>query len=142
MVLPDVNILVYSHRPDSPHHSRVHRWLKAVLSSEQAFGISSLALSGFLRVVTNSKAFRFPTPLSEALAFIEAIRNRPNCVAIEPGSRHWSIFDRLCRAVEAQGNLIPDAYFAALAIESGCQWISTDSDYGLFPGLRWHNPLR
>jgi len=142
MVLPDVNVLVYSHRTDSIHHSQFHGWLKDVLGSEEAFGISNLALSGFLRVVTNPKAFLFPTPLVEALAFVEAIRNRPNCVTIEPGPRHWSIFERLCRTVEARGNLIPYAYFAALAIESGCDWISTDSDYGLFPGLRWHNPLR
>jgi len=142
MVLPDVNVLVYSHRPDSPHHSRIHSWLKTALGSEQAFGLSNLVLSGFLRVVTNPKAFHVPTPLLEALAFIEVIRNRPNCVLIEPGPRHWSIFDRLCRAVKAKGNLVPDAYFAALAIESGCEWISTDRDYGLFPELRWHNPLR
>ena len=141
MVLPDVNILVYSHRPDSIHHTRINDWLRGVLGSDQAFGMSSLVLSGFLRVVTNPKAFRFPTPLPEAFAFVEAIRNRPNCMLIEPGPRHWSIFERLCRAVEAQGNLVPDAYFAALAIESSCKWISTDSDFGLFPELRWHNPL-
>lgn len=141
MVLPDVNILVYSHRTDSPHHSHLHGWLAQVLGSEEAFGISPLVLSGFLRIVTNPKAFRFPTPLPDALAFVEAIRNRPNCVMIEPGLRHWSIFERLCRTVEAKGNLIPDAYLAALAIESGCDWISSDRDYGLFPGLRWRNPL-
>jgi toxin-antitoxin system PIN domain toxin len=142
MVLPDVNVLVYSHRTDSAHHSSIHDWLKGVLGSEQAFGISNLVLSGFLRVVTNPKAFLVPTPLVNALAFVEAIRNRPNCVTIEPGPRHWSIFERLCRAVEAKGNLVPDAYLAALAIESGCEWISTDNDFGLFPDLHWQNPLR
>lgn len=41
----------------------------------------------------------------------------------------------------AKGNLIPDAYLAALAIESGSEWITTDRDYSRFPGLRWRHPL-
>jgi len=31
--------------------------------------------------------------------------------------------------------------FAALAIESGSEWITTDRDYARFPGLRWRHPL-
>jgi predicted nucleic acid-binding protein len=60
---------------------------------------------------------------------------------ISPGSRHWGIFVDLCRKVGAKGNLIPDAYLAALAIESGSEWITTDRDYARFPGLRWRHPL-
>ena len=37
---------------------------------------------------------------------------------------------------DESGNLIPDAYLAALAIESGSEWITTDRDYERFPGLR------
>ena len=36
-----------------------------------------------------------------------------------PGPRHWGIFTRLCDQVEARGNLVPDAYLVAIAIESG-----------------------
>jgi hypothetical protein len=62
-------------------------------------------------------------------------------VTLAPGERHWDIFQRLCREVNAKGNLIPDAYLAALAIESGSEWITTDRDYARFPGLRWRHPL-
>ena len=65
----------------------------------------------------------------------------PNRVEVVPGERHWAIFSRLCREAGARGNLIPDAWFAALAIESGCEWITTDRDYARFPGLRWRHPL-
>ena len=41
----------------------------------------------------------------------------------------------------AKGNLVPDAYLAALAIESGCEGTTTDRDYARFPGLRWRHPL-
>ncbi|MBI3976704.1 MAG: PIN domain-containing protein [Chloroflexi bacterium] len=51
------------------------------------------------------------------------------------------MFTRLCEAARARGNLIPDAYLAALAIESGSEWITTDRDYSRFPGLKWRHPL-
>ena len=38
-------------------------------------------------------------------------------------------------------SLVQDAWFAALAIEHGCQWISTDAVYGRFRGLRWQRPF-
>jgi uncharacterized protein len=63
-------------------------------------------------------------------------------VPIVPGQRHWEIFTRLCREANAKGNLVPDAYLAALAIESGSEWMTTDRDYGRFPGLRWRDPVR
>jgi predicted nucleic acid-binding protein len=69
------------------------------------------------------------------------LRSRPNCVPVAPGVRHWNIFINLCESVRAKGNLVPDAYFAALAIESGCEWITTDSDYARFSGLRWRHPF-
>ena len=34
------------------------------------------------------------------------------------------------------------AWLAALAIESGCEFVTTDRDYSRFPGLRWENPLQ
>ena len=39
-------------------------------------------------------------------------------------------------------DLVPDAYLAALAIESGSEWITTDRDFSRFPGLRWRHPLQ
>jgi toxin-antitoxin system PIN domain toxin len=79
--------------------------------------------------------------LSAALAFVEEVRDQPNCVIVRPGPRHWELFTDLCRRVNARGNLVPDAYLAALAIESGSEWITTDRDYARFPGLRWRHPL-
>ena len=141
MVLADVNVLVYAHRQDSPRHREYLGWLNRVLSSDAAFGISDLVLSGFLRVVTHPRVFRDPTPLDHALTFAASIRDHPNAVTIVPGERHWDIFQRLCREANTKGNLIPDAFLAALAIESGAEWITTDRDYARFPGLQWRHPL-
>ncbi len=141
MLLFDVNILVYAHRKDGPDFSRYQAWFQEALGAEP-FGMADVVLSGFVRVVTNPRIFSETTPIEVALAFGEAIRFRPNCVPVAAGPRHWSIFSGLCRAVNARGNLVTDAHLAALAIESDCEWISTDSDFARFPGLRWRHPLR
>ena len=141
MVLTDVNVLVYAHRTDAPGHSAYREWLEELINGDQAYGISDLVLSGFLRVVTHPRVFDPPSDLASALAFAQAIRSQPNAVLIAPGLRHWGIFVNLCEATRVKGNLVPDAYLAALAIESGSEWITTDRDYSRFPGLKWRHPL-
>jgi toxin-antitoxin system PIN domain toxin len=91
--------------------------------------------------LTNPKAFNLPTTLDEALAAADRLRTQSNCVLVSPGPMHWDIFVRLCRAAGAKGNLVADAYLAALAIESGAEWVTTDRDFSRFPGLRWRHPL-
>jgi uncharacterized protein len=141
MVLPDVNVLIYAFRQQSPRQAEFHQWLDSAVNGPASFGLYDAVLSSFLRIVTNPRVFRVPTPLEAGLAFLEALRGSPNCVLVTPGPRHWLIFVDLCRKVEARGNLIADAYLAALAIESGCQWITTDRDFARFPGLNWKHPL-
>jgi toxin-antitoxin system PIN domain toxin len=141
MVLLDVNILVYAHREDSPQHSAMKAWLMSLIEGDEAYGMSDQALSGFLRIVTHPRIFKAPSPLDVALAFVSDVRERPNCVVINPGPRHWGLFTRLITDCDARGNLIPDAWFAALAIEHGCEWISMDRDFARFSGLRWRLPL-
>jgi toxin-antitoxin system PIN domain toxin len=141
MRLVDVNVLVYAHRLDTPRHQEYADWLRNLLAEQEPYGISDLILSGFLRVVTNPKAFKLPTPLETAVAFAELLRSQPNCVPVAPGPRHWDIFTQLCLTAGVKGNLVPDAYLAALAIESGSEWITTDRDFSRFRGLRWRHPL-
>lgn len=141
MILCDVNIYVYAARIDSPDHDKYRRWLEDIVKRDEAFGVSELVLSSFMRIVTRAGIFDVPSTLDEALGFVTALRVHPNCVPISPGPRHWNIFVDLCRKASAKGNLVPDAYLAALAIESGSEWISTDRDYARFPDLRWRHPL-
>lgn len=137
----DVNVLVYAQREDAPNHRAYREWLELVLSGEDAFALSELVLSGVVRVLTHPRVFDPPTPLERALLFVDTLRQCEQCVPVAPGARHWEIFRRLCRAAGAKGNLVPDAYLAALAIESGSEWITTDRDFSRFPGLRWRHPL-
>lgn len=141
MLLPDVNVLVYAHRQDGPEHPVYRRWLDELVSADAAFGMADVVLSGFLRIVTNPRVFARPTPVDLAVSFAEELRGLPNCVTVTPGPRHWSIFSRLCLEAGAKGNLVADAYLAALAIESGSEWITSDRGFSRFPGLRWRHPL-
>lgn len=141
MILHDVNVLVYSYRQDIERHDDYRASFDEVVVSPSAFGYSSLALAGFVRVVTHPKMFAVPSLLEDALDFVEAVKGQPNAVEIRPGSRHWQIFIGLCESSQARGNLVSDAYHAALAIESGSELITTDRDFARFPGLRWRHPL-
>lgn len=141
MILLDVNVLVYAHRKDTPEHDRYRDWLEDLINGESAYAVSDLVLSGFLRVVTHPRVFADPTPLDIALAFVTEIRDRPNCVTAKPGDRHWEIFLRSCKESGTRGNLIPDAFLAAIAIESGFEWITTDRDFSRFHGLNWRHPF-
>lgn len=139
MELPDVNVLIYAHRADAPEHQRYAAWLTALTRSEAPFALSETVLAGFLRIVTNPRIFDPPTPMDTAIAFCQRLIDWPRAVVIAPSRRHWEVFVGLCASV--QGPLVTDAYLAALAIEHGCELVTTDSDFARFKNLRWRHPL-
>jgi uncharacterized protein len=141
MILLDVNVLVHAHREDTEHHESIKDWLESALDKPGTVAVSDLALSGCLRIITHPKVFKEPTPVALALEFVQDLRSRAEVHLLAPGPLHWEIFTNLCQKVEMRGNLIPDAYHAALAIESGCEWITLDRGFARFPGLRWSHPL-
>src|SRR4051794_33710167 len=141
MLLLDVNVLVYAFREGAPDHTAYREWLEQAGASVSALGLADVVLSAFLRIVTNPRIFNPPAPIEPSLQFVDALRAQPTSVVVAPGPRHWTIFSRLCLETPARGNLIPDAYLAALAIESGSEFISTDRDYARFAGLRWRAPF-
>ena len=141
MILPDVNVLLYAFRRDSPNHRHYREWLEDVVNGDTAFGISPQTLASLVRISTHPGIFTQPSTIDEALSFSRALLAPAHATAISPGARHWDVFDGLCRATKATGNLVQDAWYAALAIEAGCEWISTDQDYARFKGLRWRRPF-
>lgn len=142
MILPDVNVLLYAFRSDSPDHAKYRGWLDSVVNGEMAYGISPLVLAGVMRVATHPRIFVRPSSLDEAQAFASVLIEQPHCQIIHPGPRHWSIFIEVCQRANARGNLVQDAWFAALAIESGCEWITADRDYARFEGLKWRTAFK
>jgi hypothetical protein len=140
VILPDVNVLVYAFRDDSRDHPRFRGWLDAVVNGPEAYGVAPQILGAVVRIVTHPRIFARPSRLEDAFLFAATLFEQPNATVVTPGERHWGIFEGLCLGAKATGNLAQDAWFAALAIESGAEWITTDRDYARFPGLRWRTP--
>jgi len=141
LVLPDVNVLVYAHRAESSHHELCRDWLRRTIAGDEAFALSEMVLGSVVRIVTHPRIFVPPSTIDEALSFANDLRGQEHASLIGAGSRHWDIFSGLCQDVEARGNLVPDAYLAAIAIESGCELITLDSDFERFAGLKWRRPF-
>ena len=141
MILCDVNVLLFAFRKDAADHDRYLAWLEEVINGDAAYGVSPQVLASVIRLSTHPRVFAHPSRIDEALAFGRALLEQPNCVVVNPGPRHWDLFGRLCADAQATGNLVPDAWFAAMAVESGCEWITTDRDYARFKGLRWRPPF-
>ena len=142
MLLIDVNVLVYAHRGDSDSHDAWSTWLGSRVNGSEPWALTVGTLSGFLRIVTNHRVFSIPTPLADALAFVDALCESDTLVVLGPGPKNRSIFLDLVQQTEARGKHIPDAEFAAIAIEHGCELASADRDFSRYPGPRYRHPLR
>jgi uncharacterized protein len=140
VILFDVNVLLNAHRVEQPDHEVARDLLERTAGDVRPFALSELIFSSFVRIATHRRALNPPTPLGDALNFCDGLRTRPNARVVAPGRRHWTLFTDLCRRVDAVGNLAADAYLAALAIESGCEWISFDRDFARFPERNWRSP--
>jgi toxin-antitoxin system PIN domain toxin len=141
MILPDVNVLIYAFRRDVPEHSLCKPWLDRVVVGDARFAVSKLALAALVRVTTSRKLQPSSVSQDEAFKFCDYLLAQPHCQVVEPGERHWDIFRRLCIEADIRGPMVTDAWFAALAIEWGCEWITLDRDYARFPGLKWSVPV-
>jgi len=140
MILPDVNLLIYAFRRDAPEHETCGPWLEAVVNGDSAFGISPLALSALVRITTNKRSYRSPSTVADAFRFCDFLIDQPNCRLLAPGERHWDIFRRLCTESGVTGPDVTDAWYAALAIEWGCEWVTFDRGFARFSGLKWSVP--
>jgi uncharacterized protein len=141
MMLLDANILIYAHRRDAERHEEYRDWLEDLIDGPEPYAVADQALMAMIRVVTNPRIYRSPALLQEALAFADQFRNQPHAHVVSPGPSFWGIFAGLCRQAGATGDLIPDAYLAALAIEHGCEFVTADRDFKKFPGLRFRHPF-
>lgn len=141
MILPDVTVLVLAHRRDQDEHDAVRSWLEDEVNSESPFALADLAVSGFLRIVTNPRIYERPTTLATALDFIDGLFEQPTCVPVSSGPNHWPILRRVLVAADARANLVPDAHLAAIAIENGATIATRDRGFARFGDVRWLDPV-
>ena len=140
MILPDVNVLIYAFRKEAPQHAICRGWLDRVVLGAERFGLSPLSLAAVVRITTNVRTYAIPSSFESAFGFCQDLLGQPHCQIVEPQDRHWDIFKRLCIETDTRGPRVTDAWYAALAIEWGCEWVTLDRDYARFPGLHWRTP--
>jgi uncharacterized protein len=141
MILVDVNVVVAAHRADHPHHGLVHPWFTTLTTGDDPFWVPDPVWASFVRISTNRRIFPVPTPLGDAFEFVRAVRDQPNHLALVPTERHLDLFEELCTAFDAPGDLSADAYIAAMALDHGCEVVSLDRDFARFEQVRWRRPV-
>lgn len=142
MNLIDVNVLIHSRRKDADRHAEFRAWLNEALSAPDPVAVAPHSVASAIRVLSHRGIWRDPLSLEECLEYAALIRSASATIFLEPGPRHWDVFAELSRATSARGNLVMDAWLAALAIEHNCTLITTDRDFARFDGLKWRHPLR
>jgi len=141
-MLIDANLLLYAVHRGAEQHAAAALWLTEQLNGSRRVGLPWQSLSAFMRIVTHPRAFE--RPLSPAAAW-DCITDwlEPRVAWIPtPGPEHAAIVGELVKRYDVSGNLVPDAFLAALAIEHGLTLYSADTDFARFEELRWENPLR
>jgi len=141
VIVPDINLLLYSEIDAYPLHSAAKHWWEELLNGERAVGIAPVCLFGFLRISTNRRVFTDPLPVDDAIGRTQRWFAQPQVICLVPGSGHIETAFRLLRQLGTGGNLTTDVQIAAHAIEHGGEVHSNDGDFGRFEGLRWANPL-
>ncbi len=143
IVLPDVNIFVYAFRRESSLHERYAAWLADLLSGADEVGVTEGSLTGFLRIVTNPRIYADPAPASDALLFVDAVRQARRRRWVGVTDAVWATFSALVDSdPQLRGNGLPDAWLAALALAHGCRIATADRGFARFDGLDWFDPAR
>ncbi|MGQ0800121.1 MAG: TA system VapC family ribonuclease toxin [Pseudomarimonas sp.] len=118
-------------RTDHPHHQVARAWLEKSLGTSgtgAAFTLMPMVLAGFLRLVTSPKIFQIPTPVEDAIAFIDALLAMPG-VALAQLGPEWSKLRQLCLEKSLRGNDIPDAWLSSAIAQFGEHLVTFDRDF-------------
>jgi uncharacterized protein len=142
MILPDVNILVYAYRREAEQHEAYATWLASVVSGQDELALVDHCLTGFLRIVTSPRIMADPAPTADAFGFVTLVRQAAMGRPIVATKATWETFAGLMsRDRGVRGNLIPDAYLAALAVSHGCRLATADRGFARFSGLDFFDPV-
>jgi len=128
---PDVNLLLATSRSDHPYHKIAYAQLTDavnVCATGATLKLMPMVVAGFIRLVTNSKIFVHPTPIKDAVGFLDALFSVQGVEGPALGAE-WPILRQLCLDLKLTGNDTPDAWLAASVIELGEHLVTFDSDF-------------
>ncbi|MBC7609190.1 MAG: PIN domain-containing protein [Polaromonas sp.] len=136
MMLPDINVLLYSVEADNPYHIPAKHWLESAFNSSSSVGLAWLVLVGFVRLSTQPRILRKQLTVVESLTVMNEWIHHPKAQIVHPGLQHGALLGSFLIADGAAGNLSNDAHLAALAVENNGTVGTFDKDFNRFPGLK------
>lgn len=128
---PDVNVLVAASRTDHPHHAVAREWLEGSLGTSEtgaAFTLIPMVLASFLRLVTSPRIFHIPTPVEDAVAFLDALLDTPGVHLAQLGPE-WPKLRQLCLEKRLRSNDLPDAWLSSAVAQLGEHLVTFDRDF-------------
>lgn len=138
----DTNILVYAHREEMQFHVAAEDCVRRLAESSATWAIPWPCLHEFLAVVTNSRAFKTPSPMAVAITQVDAWIASPSLVLIGETGAHWGTLRRVLDQSSIAGPAVHDARIAAICVQHGVStFLSLDRDFSRFKDLRTVNPL-
>ena len=142
MIAVDTNILVYSHREDSPFHTSAWDSLSKLAGSPGSWAIPWPCIHEFLSIVTHPRIYQPPSKLDQAIETVEAWLESPNLVLLCEGPDYFYQLGQLLVAGKIAGPKVHDARIASLCLTHGVRELwSADRDFTRFPSLKVRNPL-
>lgn len=141
MIIPDVNIMVYAYRADSPRNHVYGQWLASAVVGRDVVGLTDITASGFLRIVTSRQVFGDPSPVSSAVQFVSRLLEAPQVRWVGESRSSWRQFSRIAEEDGGVvGNRVPDAYLAATALAHGARIATADRGFARYSGLQFFDP--
>jgi toxin-antitoxin system PIN domain toxin len=142
MIAVDTNILVYTHREDSPWHDKAYDLIVELAEGRIRWAIPWPCIHEFLAIVTHPRIYNPPTPLIKAIDQVDAWLESPSLVLLAESADYWPVLKSALENGRVSGPQIHDARIAALCIQHGVRELWTaDRDFSRFPGLQVKNPL-
>lgn len=141
MIIPDINLLIYAHNDQAPHHEKAKAWWEGLMNGKVPVGLPWISISGFIRLMTHPRVLSKPLDVETAIKHVRSWLECSSVRILHPGASFERLFLDYLLALGTAGNLTTDAQLAALAVEHQGELHSVDSDFHRFTGLRWRNPL-
>ena len=133
MIIPDVNVLIYSVDSTSPRHDKTRRWWDALLSSDAQVGLCLPVITGFVRLTTHQRVFERPLTVADATDRVSQWLTQPFVELLLPSARHWEVMRGLLTQLGTGANLTTDCDVATYAVTYTAEIATNDRDFGRFP---------
>jgi toxin-antitoxin system PIN domain toxin len=133
----DTNVLIHANRAELDLHEVARRRLTEFAEADEPWAVPAVVAWGFVRIVTQT-IFDPPTPMAQALDFVDNLLASPSVRVLRPGPRHWRLLRNTVEESRVRGGLVTDAVIVALCREHGVDTVlSNDRDFRRFPQIAW-----